>query len=593
MISFGKTEEIEKKMEEEKESDIQNIKNQIKALLKCDICNINFDLNIHMPMVAKCGHTYCKKCIYNGGKKESYGMCPMDNIHHVLGIESCVPNLKLEVIIKEIFNYSEPKIKEKKIICFNHEIKLNNNSIDKLDDNKLFRSNSGNKNFFCHHDEIFSNIFTDKKNKTITNFKINKNKDKKICNLKLYNNENVDVIEESNAVNDDKINFNEENKINDESIDTIPINEDKSNGNISFKDEFNELLNKNLDYSKKNTPKINENLNKEENDIENEKNNNINNNDANIDDYNSNNNDSNKDNNKKEIDKENFGNKIIKSYIIENKENNDNNSNHKNINNKNNINEINKICLLSEIQRNSINFMKKKKKIEIDAIDEIDEYFIRPRTITVSKNIKTEQKPEKNKNIKNNNDKLINQDIKNDMKYEIKKFLIYEKISFKKRKTTSQDINERNRKMSIKIDLKNKSEEKGREKINNIKNNYEKLKEKNIKKNKDKNEKEHNIYDIYIEEHNEKSSGKKYKILSKKIGLTKLPENNINHSNNNSNSNSPNNCKNNSEEKSNFCVPLKKKSSLNSYFKANKLLIKNRNEGNKNNCNFISNEISY
>ena len=124
MISFGKTEEIEKKMEEEKESDIQNIKNQIKALLKCDICNINFDLNIHMPMVAKCGHTYCKKCIYNGGKKESYGMCPMDNIHHVLGIESCVPNLKLEVIIKEIFNYSEPKIKEKKIICFNHEIKL-------------------------------------------------------------------------------------------------------------------------------------------------------------------------------------------------------------------------------------------------------------------------------------------------------------------------------------------------------------------------------------------------------------------------------------------------------------------------------------
>ena len=55
-----KNEEINQKMREEKESDNKNIKNQIQALLKCDICNNNFDLNIHIPMVAKCGHTYCK-----------------------------------------------------------------------------------------------------------------------------------------------------------------------------------------------------------------------------------------------------------------------------------------------------------------------------------------------------------------------------------------------------------------------------------------------------------------------------------------------------------------------------------------------------
>ncbi len=215
MNKSPKFEEIEQKMKEEKEIDIKNINNQIKELLKCDICKIDFDLNIHMPMVAKCGHTYCKKCMYNGGKKESYGICPLDNIHHVLGIESCIPNLKLEVIIKKIFNYSEPKIKEKKIICFKNEIKLNNNSIDKLDDNKLFRSNSGNKNLFCAHEEFFPNLFTDKKNKTITNFKINKGKKNKICNLKFYNNDNVDVIEELNVINDDKIVFPEENKIND------------------------------------------------------------------------------------------------------------------------------------------------------------------------------------------------------------------------------------------------------------------------------------------------------------------------------------------------------------------------------------------
>ena len=182
MKNYPKEDEIEQKMKEEKEIDNKNIKNQIKDLLKCDICSFNFDLNIHMPMVAKCGHTYCKKCIYNGGKKETYGICPIDNIHHVLGIESCIPNLKLELIIKTIFNYIEPKIKEKKIICFNHEIKLNNNSIDKINDDKLFRSNSGNKNLF-HNDEFFPNILIDKKNKTITNFKVNK--DKQIRNLKL------------------------------------------------------------------------------------------------------------------------------------------------------------------------------------------------------------------------------------------------------------------------------------------------------------------------------------------------------------------------------------------------------------------------
>ena len=54
-------EEIEKKVKEENEIDSKNIKNQIMALLKCDICNTNFDLNIHIPMVAKCGHTFCKK----------------------------------------------------------------------------------------------------------------------------------------------------------------------------------------------------------------------------------------------------------------------------------------------------------------------------------------------------------------------------------------------------------------------------------------------------------------------------------------------------------------------------------------------------
>ena len=621
MHNFDKTKEIEQKKQEEIESDIQNIKNQIKSLLKCDICNINFDLNIHMPMVAKCGHTYCKKCIYNGGSKESYGKCPIDNIHHVLGIESCVPNLKLEVIIKQIFNYSEPKIKEKKIICFNHEIKLNNNSKEKVDENKLFRSNSGNKNFnfLSGHDELFNNVFTDKKNKTITNFKINKNKEKKICNLKLYNNDNVDVIEELNVMTDDKINFTGENKINDESIETIPINDEKSNANISFKDEFNELLNKKSSKKIISDENIKNNEDKTNNEAINNDNNhdNYNSNKMNMSGGNINNNDENNNshdnfskhssvNNNKIY--ENNNNEIINKKNINNKLINDNESKeinndiNKNINN-NIINKginNNKNSFLSEIQRNSINFMKKKKKIEIDAIDEIDEYFLRPRTITFSKNIDKEKKTEKKPDNKNIAKKIENYNIKNAMK-EIKKLSVYEKISFKKRKTISQENIYRNRKMSIKINTKNKSEEKGREKINNLKNFEKEQMKGNIDKDKKEinDEKEdNNISDIYLEDEKNKPSEQKYRILSKKIGLKKHPENDINHSNSNSNDNSncnspsPINCKNNSEEKNNFVKPLKKKSSLNSYFRANKLLIKNRNEVNKNNCNFISNEIS-
>ena len=616
MLNTPKAKEIEQKMKEEKEADNNNINNQIKALLKCDICKTNFDLNIHLPMVAKCGHTYCKKCIYNGGNKDFYGVCPLDNIRHVLGIESCIPNLKLELIIKTIFNYSEPKITEKKIICFNNEIKLNNNSIFKYDENKLFRSNSGNKNCFCNHDEFFPNILTDKKNKTITNFKINK--DKKILNLKLYNNDNVDVIEELNVMNDDKINFTEENKINDESIDTIPINDEKSNANISFKDEFNELLNKNIDITKKNNSKNNDNLHNKDNEFKT-------NNDNDNDNYNNKNKGNLNDNYKieednNEIIKENVTNKEInnnENYNNEeknDKEDNINNHINKSINiNKKNLTEIrnnNKIKCLSQIQRNSINFMKKNNNIEIDAIDEIDEYFIRPRTITVSKNIKEQKKPEKNSVIKNKNNKNEKQNIKKENNYDIKKFPVYDKISLKKRKTISQDNNGRNSKFKIKLDIKNKSEEKVREKHNNIKEinifyydkenekNKEKEKEnykKNVNNDKDEEENENNDSDIYIEEENKpKLSEQQYRILSKRIGLKKHPDNEFNNRNSNRNS-QINNFKNSSEERVTFGKPIIKNSSLNSYCRANKLLSKNSNkENNKNNCNYnyISNDIS-
>ena len=575
-----KNEEINQKMREEKESDNKNIKNQIQALLKCDICNNNFDLNIHIPMVAKCGHTYCKKCIYNGGNKASYGICPIDNIHHVLGIESCIPNLKLELIIKKIFNYTEPKITEKKIICFNHEIKLNSNSIDK-EGNKIFRSNSGNKKFFPNSEEIFPNILTDKKNKTITNFKINKDKPN---NLKLYNHDNVDVIEELNVLSDDKIKFAEESKINDESIETIPLNDDKSNANISFKDEFNELLNKNSDYIRKNTIKLSEDINYDENKNEKKIDNNL-------------------------IERPSNNNLIANNDMDENnKENKDTKAK---INEKS-IEDIklkfnkNKIIILSDVYRNSINFFQNNKKNEIGEIAEYDELSIRPRTITVSKNIKIEQKVlEKSKDIKfrnnNKNEKNKNDLIENE-NTTIKKINIYDKILLKKRKTISQENNDRNRNIKIKINIKNKSEEKeiNLKEINKVQINKKTDKinnDINIKKNDEIDN--NNTSDIYIEE-KKKPLKQKYKILSKKIGLKRNSDYTFIHSNSNSNLYSPTNINNSSEgksmsnlEKIRFCKPQAKNSSLNNYYRANKLFSINSNETKKENkINFVSNDIS-
>ena len=269
-----KNEEKAEKYKEDKESENRALISQIEELLKCEICFQNFDLNIHLPMVAKCGHTFCKKCIYNGGEsspnnpfyktspknlkqKTNYGICPIDNIHHVLSIETCISNLKLESIIKKIFNYKEPKIAKKKII-YHLESKANNNSPSMQNiQNREFRSNSGNKLPQISQNVIFpkdvDETNSDKKNKTVTNFKNLKENhlNNNLNNINNFNNlNNLNALNDE-IINDDKNNFMGVNQINDESIEAIPINDERSIMNNSFKDEFNELLAKNNNFDDK------------------------------------------------------------------------------------------------------------------------------------------------------------------------------------------------------------------------------------------------------------------------------------------------------------------------------------------------------
>ena len=114
--SLNKSKEILKKLED---------------IMKCKICNTKYDYNIHRPMIVKCGHTFCKNCINNyfqklsnnrQYKREKSFICPIDGIQHIFNSENIntnestiYPNLKLEIILKEILHITEPTIKEKYI----------------------------------------------------------------------------------------------------------------------------------------------------------------------------------------------------------------------------------------------------------------------------------------------------------------------------------------------------------------------------------------------------------------------------------------------------------------------------------------------
>ncbi len=224
---------------------------KIEDVLKCDICNKNFDISNKRPYITKCGHSFCKLCILSNNNETNN--CPICNIQSVLNFESCIPNLKLEEVIRIIFfnnNNNEEKTIEKKIIYMKPEIKRNKSPIQR---NELAYSQ---KNFNVYNKKIRSSTA----NKYSTEFKF-------IHNEPMYfGNTNTNM-------KTGKVEF-EDSKINDEineTIETIPPNDEKNIINLSFKDEMNILL-------KKNTTDIKMNENNDNNIDTNNKNFDLNNN---------------------------------------------------------------------------------------------------------------------------------------------------------------------------------------------------------------------------------------------------------------------------------------------------------------------------
>ena len=135
----------------------------------------------------------------------------MDNIKNAFNIESCVINLRVELLIKKIFQ-KEDKTIQRKIVYSKPDVK-------KVNQNTLSNENYSNKKNgefgYKKYEEINDNL-------------------------------NTPQIEEEMNVNN-KLLFEDEKikgvMIN-ETIDTIPLYDEKSFENVSFKEDVNELFEK-------------------------------------------------------------------------------------------------------------------------------------------------------------------------------------------------------------------------------------------------------------------------------------------------------------------------------------------------------------
>ena len=251
--------------------------NTIKDLLKCEICKNYYDLFTHSPFIIKSGQTFCKDCIINNS-----------NFISNKDIEQYyIPNSLINLIIKEfhkfnsenyslnledkktksykkfdmkngIFNFDEPlniniknsESKERKLSLLNI---INSNNKYDMNKTKLNYKNKNNINFNSNNNIINLNSIN-VNIETIESKKDDKINENKINLFKFNNIENIDDNDIDNEIKlDEKCDFGFD--MISESIDTIPLFEDKSMTNMSFKKECDEILNKNNEANQKSSEK--------------------------------------------------------------------------------------------------------------------------------------------------------------------------------------------------------------------------------------------------------------------------------------------------------------------------------------------------
>ena len=288
---------------------VKSIIKKLKEILKCDICHNLFDFNYHIPLITLSGETFCKQCLSDNKSLLNKYNKTINNLEEQSSAFKFIENLKLKIILKDVVNLYDKAQNEKIIFFskqlternniqrFGHYLLTYNNSITGLreDSPKEFIYNNSNKNInrLKSLNNIKNNLENNSNNsnnkninkidkkekeknnnlieKKQNNYKILskeinlKNSTNKIdtykINLKTLNINNLNNSDIDDNLNDIEFNdeidyqfnnnqfFEEKNNnmkdIDDESIETIPINEEKSTVNMSFKKEFNEFWLKN------------------------------------------------------------------------------------------------------------------------------------------------------------------------------------------------------------------------------------------------------------------------------------------------------------------------------------------------------------
>ena len=122
-------------------------KSVVEEFIKCDLCNTIFDLNMHAPLMVKCGHTFCKKCISlkSNIEKNINKSCPFDKMKNVMNLDSSTPNLKLESIVKKLTNYIQPNIpSNKKQMVYSKPVNKSRSPIKSHNSNKAINNIQNN-----------------------------------------------------------------------------------------------------------------------------------------------------------------------------------------------------------------------------------------------------------------------------------------------------------------------------------------------------------------------------------------------------------------------------------------------------------------
>ena len=158
-IENGEVEDIEGEIENEVEGEgeEENIPLvTLKFISICQFCKNNFDSNLHLPYLLKCGHFFCLKCIKENFTDEEGIKCPNDGL-----VALSVKELKL--LNNLITDKSIPSQRDN--ININNKDNLNNNNINinGIDNNNINEKIDTTNTCKIHKGQKLTHIITETK----------------------------------------------------------------------------------------------------------------------------------------------------------------------------------------------------------------------------------------------------------------------------------------------------------------------------------------------------------------------------------------------------------------------------------------------